>query len=79
MNSPDQNSEESIGPASRSANPSAHDTEPLWTVQEVAHFLRLKPETVRAMARRGELPAVKLGRVWRFRRSALSELVYVER
>ena len=41
--------------------------EPLWTVQEVADYLRLKPETVRSMARRDELPAVKLGRVWRFR------------
>lgn len=79
MNSPDQNSEESMGPAFKSANPSTHDTEPLWTVQEVAHFLRLKPETVRAMARRRELPAVKLSRVWRFRRGALSDLVHIER
>ena len=39
----------------------------LWTVEEVATFLRLKPETVRIMARKGELPAFKLGkRVWRF-------------
>jgi len=38
----------------------------LWTVKDVAEFLRLNPETVRAMTRRGELPAVKAGRVWRY-------------
>ena len=41
--------------------------EVLWTVQDVAQYLRLEPETVRSMARRGELPAVKMGRIWRFR------------
>jgi excisionase family DNA binding protein len=41
--------------------------EPLWTVEEVAEYLRLQPETVRAKARKGELPAYKVGkRMWRF-------------
>lgn len=45
-------------------------TEPLWTVIEVANYLRLGPETVRVMARRGELPSMKVGRrVWRFKPS----------
>jgi len=51
------------------------NTDPLWTVNEVADYLRMKPETIRAMARRGELPAVKVGKFWRFRRSALKDLV----
>jgi excisionase family DNA binding protein len=39
----------------------------LWTVEEVAEYLRLQPETVRAKARKGEIPAVKVGkRIWRF-------------
>jgi len=43
-------------------------TEPLWTVKEVAKYLRLKPETIRMMARNGELPSIKVGkRVWRFK------------
>lgn len=43
-------------------------TEPLWTVKEVAGYLRLGQETVRMMARRGELPSLKVGkRVWRFK------------
>ena len=47
----------------------------LLKVEEVAQILRLKPETVRAMARRGDIPAIKLGRVWRFRKSSISELL----
>ena len=43
-------------------------TEPLWTVSEVAGYLRLRPETIRLMARNGELPSIKVGkRVWRFK------------
>jgi len=45
------------------------DTKPLWTVKDVANYLSLPPETVRAMARRGELSAIKVGRVWRFDKS----------
>lgn len=41
--------------------------ERLWTVKDVAKYLRLSPETIRVMARKGELPAFKLGkRLWRF-------------
>ena len=47
----------------------------LLTVDEVAKFLRLKPATIRSMARRGELPAIKLGRVWRFKRSSITQLL----
>lgn len=47
----------------------------LLTVNEVAKFLRLKPETIRSMARRGDLPAIKLGRVWRFRSSSISQML----
>ncbi len=49
--------------------------EPLWTVEDVAAYLRLEPETVRKMARNGRLPAIKLGRVWRFRREKIAEWV----
>jgi excisionase family DNA binding protein len=41
--------------------------EQLWTVEEVAEYLRLQPETVRAKARKREFPAYKVGkRIWRF-------------
>lgn len=45
----------------------ALDTEPLWTVEEVAKYLRLKQETVRMMARKNQLPALKVGKAWRFK------------
>jgi len=48
-------------------DPRRSGTEPLWTVEDVAEYLRLGAETVRMMARRGELPAFKVGRVWRFK------------
>ena len=50
---------------------------PLWTVQEVSQYLRLKPETVRAKVRRGELPGIKIGRVWRFKREMIEDWVQV--
>ena len=50
--------------------------EPLWTVEEVANYLRLTAETVRVMARRGELPSIKVGkRVWRFKISEIKQWV----
>jgi excisionase family DNA binding protein len=44
---------------------------PLMTVQEVARYLQVTPSTVRAMAKRGKLPAIKIGRIWRFKFSSL--------
>ena len=51
------------------------DTKPLWTVKDVASYLSLTPETVRAMARRSELPAMKIGRVWRFDKASLKNWI----
>ncbi len=36
------------------------------TTEEAAAFLRLTPFTLRDYARRGILPARKMGKVWRF-------------
>lgn len=37
-----------------------------WTAEQTALFLHLNAGTVRAMARRGELPATYLGGRWHF-------------
>ena len=58
-----------------SPDPRLLKTDPLLTVDEVANYLRLKPSTVRAMARRGEIRAVKVGRVWRFLKSSVKEIL----
>lgn len=49
--------------------------DPLWTVEDVASFLQLQPETIRSMARRGELPALKIGKVWRFQKNAIHHMI----
>jgi excisionase family DNA binding protein len=49
-------------------------SDPLWTVEDVAAYLKLQPETIRSMARRGELPAIKLGKVWRFHKFAINKM-----
>ena len=46
---------------------SSISTEPLWTIDDVAKYLRLEPNTVREMARDKKIPGIKVGRVWRFR------------
>lgn len=51
------------------------DPRPLLTVKEVAKYLKLTPETVRAMARDGKLPSYKIGRVWRFSRQEVEERI----
>jgi excisionase family DNA binding protein len=43
------------------------------TVEEIAAELKLKPKTVRDFVQRGEFPATKVGRVYRIRRSDLTD------
>ena len=47
--------------------------EMLLTVEQAAERLQLHPETVRRQLKRGELRAIKRGRVWRVPESALGE------
>ncbi len=43
----------------------------ILTLEEVARYLRLKPQTIYKWAQERRIPAVKLGKEWRFRRSVL--------
>ena len=47
----------------------------IMTVEEVAKYLRLKPQTVYKWAQQGDIPATKLGKEWRFRRKILDEWI----
>jgi len=47
--------------------------EPLITADRAAELLKLHPKTVKKLAQAGELPGMKIGRVWRFRESSLDE------
>jgi excisionase family DNA binding protein len=47
----------------------------IMTAMEVADLLKLPVSTIYQLARRGELPARRLGRTWRFLRPRLEELL----
>lgn len=49
-------------------------TDQMLTVKEVATRLQLHPRTISNMAQRGEIPAVKIGRRWRFLSSVIDEI-----
>ena len=43
----------------------------ILTLEEVAHYLRLKPQTIYKWTQEKRIPAVKLGKEWRFRKRIL--------
>ena len=43
----------------------------ILTLEEVAQYLRLKPQTIYKWAQEKRIPAAKLGKEWRFRRSVI--------
>jgi len=45
--------------------------EPLVDARRAAELLKVHPKTVKRLAQEGLLPGMKIGRVWRFRESAL--------
>ena len=45
----------------------------IWNSCEAAQYLRIHPRTLVRMARRGEIPSIQIGRLWRFRRSDLDD------
>jgi excisionase family DNA binding protein len=47
----------------------------VMTASEVSELLRMPLSTVYELARRGELPACRFGRTWRFLRSRIEELL----
>lgn len=49
----------------------ADDT--LLNVKQVAQYLQLKESTIYSWAQDGKIPAIKIGRTWRFRRSDLDD------
>ena len=48
-----------------------HNEQEILTAEEAAALLRVSPQTVLKESRLGLLPGVKVGREWRYTRSAL--------
>jgi excisionase family DNA binding protein len=51
------------------------DKEQLLTVDQLASFLQVCPETVRRYVRSGDIKAVKLGRALRFSREQIEDFI----
>jgi excisionase family DNA binding protein len=49
--------------------------EEILTTQEVADLLKLHPKTVNKLAKSGRVPAYRIGRQWRFRKSEILKLL----
>ena len=47
----------------------------IMTIEEVARYLKLKPQTVYKWAQEGTIPGAKFGKEWRFRRKILDEWI----
>jgi excisionase family DNA binding protein len=45
--------------------------EPVIDSEEAARFLNINPKTLQKMARSGEVPGYRIGRLWKFRISDL--------
>ena len=43
----------------------------IMTLEQVARYLKLKPQTIYNWAQNGKIPAAKLGKEWRFRKSII--------
>ena len=49
--------------------------EPLLDTDQAAAIIRIHPKTLQKLARRGEIRAVQIGKVWRFRASVLEDWI----
>jgi excisionase family DNA binding protein len=51
------------------------DLQAFLTTEQVLGYLKTTPRTIYRLIRDGELPAVRIGRQWRFRRADLDRWV----
>jgi excisionase family DNA binding protein len=50
--------------------------EPLLDSEEAATLLKIDDKTLQALARSGQVPAFRIGKLWRFRASELDKWVH---
>jgi len=49
--------------------------EPLLDTDEAAAFIRIHPKTLQRFAREGQIQGIHIGKLWRFRQSALEKWI----
>jgi excisionase family DNA binding protein len=47
--------------------------ENIMMLEEAAKYLKMKPQTIWLWAQKGNIPAIKLGKEWRFLRGVIDE------
>jgi excisionase family DNA binding protein len=47
----------------------------IMTLEEVARYLKVKPQTVYKWAQEGQIPSTKISKEWRFRKAILDEWI----
>jgi excisionase family DNA binding protein len=45
----------------------------IMTLEEVAKYLKMQPQTIYTWAQTGKIPAAKIGKEWRFRKDIIDE------
>jgi PTS system nitrogen regulatory IIA component len=45
----------------------------IMTLEEVAKYLKLKPQTIYNWAQKGKIPGAKIGKEWRFKKSMINK------
>jgi excisionase family DNA binding protein len=65
----------SESPTTSSGASSGLTRDEVMTAREVAELLRMPTSTVYELARKGVLPASRLGRTWRFLRPRLEQML----
>ncbi len=51
---------------------------PVLTLREAAHYLRIRPADLQALAEQGEIPGFKVDNRWRFLKHALDEWMLLQ-
>lgn len=68
-----------LGETAQTANRGGRDatsaSDRLLTAQQVAEWLNVRTAWVQEMARSGQLPAIKLGKYWRFSRDSIASWI----
>jgi excisionase family DNA binding protein len=49
------------------------DNDKIMTLEEVAEYLRVKPQTIYTWLQEKKIPAAKLGKEWRFKKSMIDK------
>jgi len=56
-----------------SKNDHSHEDDEVMTISDVAHYLRISEAKVYELARTGAIPALRLGKSWRFQKDLLKQ------